>query len=88
MTSPEERDYLAHNAVTYTEWPLYTIDECDVKATEMDCAFERSLAEENRAERIENLRRQESRNISMKARGDNHYRKTHCAQIKARKGWR
>ena len=66
----------------------YRATEADLKRMEEDAAFIELLRVENFDERRENLRRQESRNISLRARGDNHYRKAHCGLIKARKGWR
>lgn len=69
-------------------WITYQAAESDLKRLEEDFAFEDFIRTENREQRRDNLMRQERRNISMKARGDNHYRKTHSAQIKARKGWR
>ena len=62
--------------------------EADLKRMKEDAAFIELLRVENFDARRENLRRQESRNISLRARGDNHYRKAHCGLIKARKGWR
>ena len=69
-------------------WITYQATESDLKRLDLDADFFDLLRSENREQRRENLMRQERRNISMKARGDNHYRKTHSAQIKARKGWR
>ena len=69
-------------------WTIYRETESDLKRMEEEAEFLELLRVENFDERRENLRRQESRNISLQARGDNHYRKAHCGLIKARKGWR
>ena len=69
-------------------WTPYRATEADLKRMEEDAAFLDGLRKEQFDERRENLRRQESRNISLRARGDNHYRKAHCGLIKASKGWR
>lgn len=69
-------------------WTPCRATEADLKRMEEDAAFLDRLRLEQFDERRENLRRQESRNISLRARGDNHYRKAHCGLIKARKGWR
>ena len=69
-------------------WTTYRETESDLKRMEEEAEFLELLRVENFDERRENLRRQESRNISLLARGDNHYRKAHCGLIKARKGWR
>ena len=69
-------------------WTTCRAAEADLKRMEEDAALIELLRVENFDARRENLRRQESRNISLRARGDNHYRKAHCGLIKARKGWR
>ena len=69
-------------------WTTCRSTESDLKRMEEDADFIELLRVENFDARRENLRRQESRNISLRARGDNHYRKAHCGLIKARKGWR
>ena len=69
-------------------WTTYRATEADLKRMEEDEAFLDRLRLEQFDERRENLRRQVSRNISLRARGDNHYRKANCGLIKARKGWR
>lgn len=69
-------------------WTTCRATEADLKRMEEDAALIELLRVENFDARRENLRRQESRNISLRARGDNHYRKAHCGLIKARKGWR
>ena len=69
-------------------WTTCRATEADLKRMEKDADFIELLRVENFDARRENLRRQESRNISLRARGDNHYRKSHCGLIKARKGWR
>ena len=69
-------------------WTNYRATESGLKRMDEDAAFIELLRVENFDARRENLRRQESRNISLRARGDNHYRKAHCGLIKARKGWR
>lgn len=69
-------------------WTTYRATEADLKQMEEDAAFIELLRVGNFDARRENLRRQESRNISLRARGDNHYRKAHCGLIKARKGLR
>ena len=69
-------------------WTTCRATEADLKRMKEDAAFIELLRVENFDARLENLRRQESRNISLRARGDNHYRKAHCGLIKARKGWR
>ena len=69
-------------------WTHCRATEADLKRMVEDAAFIELLRVKNFDERRENLRRQESRNISLRARGDNHYRKAHCGLIKARKGWR
>lgn len=69
-------------------WTTYRATESDLKRTEEEAAFLELLRVENFDERRYNLRRQEVRNISLRARGDNHYRKAHCGLIRARKGWR
>lgn len=69
-------------------WTICRATEADLKHMEEDADFIELLRVENFDARRENLRRQESRNISLRARGDNHYRKAHCGLIKARKGWR
>ena len=69
-------------------WTPYRATEAGLKRMEEDAAFLDLLRLEQFDERRENLRRQESLNISLRARGDNHYRKAHCGLIKARKGWR
>ena len=79
--NPIDDDYIGEcaNYVRYTE-----VD----KSLCEDAPFEEMLRQENRDCRRENLLRQERRNVSLRARGDNHYRKVHSASIKARKGWR
>lgn len=67
---------------------LYYANESTLKEIEESEAFLELLRLEQRDERRESLRRQEVRNISLRARWDNHYRKVHCGLIKARKGWR
>lgn len=69
-------------------WTTYYATDADMKRLEEDAAFFDFIREDNREQRRENLLRQERRNISLRARGDNHYRKVHCGLIKARKGWR
>lgn len=69
-------------------WTTYRATESELKRLEEDAAFFDFLLEDNREQRRENLLRQERRNISLRARGDNHYRKVHCGLIKSRKGWR
>ena len=69
-------------------WTPCRATEDDLKRNEEEEAFLDLLRLDQFDERRENLRRQESRNISLRARGDNHYRKAHCGRIKARKGWR
>lgn len=69
-------------------WTPYRATEDDLKRMEEYAEFLDLLRLEKFDERRENLRRQESLNISLRARGDNHYRKAHCGLIKARKGWR
>ena len=69
-------------------WTTCRATEADLKRMKEDAAFIELLRVENFDARLENLRRQESLNISLRARGDNHYRKAHCGLIKARKGWR
>ena len=69
-------------------WTTYRATEADLKRMKEDEAFIELLRVENFDARRENLLRQESRNISLRARGDNHNRKAHCGLIKARKGWR
>ena len=66
----------------------YLATESGLNRMEEDADFIELLRVENFDARRENLRRQESRNISLRARGDNHYRKAHCGLIKARKGRR
>ena len=66
---------------------MYTTD-ADIKRLEEYAAFLESIQDDNREQRRYNLLRQERRNISLRSRGDNHYRKVHCGLIKARKGWR
>ena len=69
-------------------WTTCRATEADLKRMKEDADFIELLRVENFDARRENLRRQESRNISLRARGYNHYRKAHCGLIKARKGWR
>ena len=69
-------------------WTTCRATEAYLKRMEEDAALIELLRVENFDASRENLRRQESRNISLRARGDNHYRKAHCGLIKARKGWR
>ena len=69
-------------------WTTCRATEADQRRMEEDAALIELLRVENFDARRESLRRQESRNISLRARGDNHYRKAHCGLIKARKGWR
>ena len=67
---------------------LYYTTDFDMKRLEEDEMFLDFLQDDNREQRRYNLLRQERRNISLRSRGDNHYRKVHCVLIKARKGWR
>lgn len=67
---------------------IYRAAEDDLKRMEEDAAFIELLTLEKRDQARESRIRQERRNISLRARGDNHYRKVHCGLIKARKGWR
>ena len=69
-------------------WTHYRATESGLKRMEEDADFIELLRVENFDARRENLLRQESRNISLRERGNNHYRKAHCGLIKARKGWR
>lgn len=67
-------------------WP-YTISECDLKQLEENARFAELARQELAAQRKDNFWRQERRNVSLQARGNNHDRKVHCARIKARKWW-
>lgn len=68
-------------------WP-YTISDEDLKQREENARFEELARQELYEQRKDNFWRQELMNVSIIARGNNHYRKVHCAKIKARKGWR
>lgn len=70
----------------YSEF--YYASEAALKEIEEFEAFHELLRLEQRDQARESRIRQERRNISLRARGDNHYRKVHCGLIKARKGWR
>lgn len=68
-------------------WP-YTISDADLKQLEENASFAELARQELAEQRKDNFWRQERRNVSLRTRWENHYRKVHCAKIKARKGWR